>query len=79
MSLIVLILIFLIIALMYLKMYLKIYLNPYKEKFVTNLSIVDPYSLYLHDDISNREDWWHHIHTKNMYYYHNMVPIHYKE
>lgn len=75
MSLIVLILIFSIIALMY----LKIYLDPYKENFVTNLSIVDPYSLYLHDDISNREDWWHRTHTKNMYYYHNMVPIHYKE
>ena len=74
MSLIVLILIFLIVLISGL-----IYVNPYKEKFVTKLSIVDPYSLYLHDDISNREDWWHHTHTKNMYYYHNMVPIHYKE
>ena len=55
------------------------YLNKqYKENFV-NLSIVDPYSLYLHADISDKEDWWHHTHTKNMYYYHNMVPIHYKE
>ena len=53
--------------------------GSYNEKFVANLSIVDPFSLYLHNDISNKEDWWHKTHSNKFYYYRDMVPIYYKE
>lgn len=52
---------------------------PYQESFATDLSIVDPFSLYLHKDISEKEDWWHKTHTRKFYYYHDMVPFHYRE
>ena len=41
----------------------------YREPFVNNLSIVDPYSLYLHKDISEKEDYWGCIHTKQPIYF----------
>ena len=40
-----------------------------RESFINNLSIVDPYSLYLHKDISEKEDWWNILHTKPTIYF----------
>lgn len=57
--------------------------NKYNESFNPNpgsyLSIVDPYSLYLFKDISEKEDWWNKTHSRKFYYYHNYVPQYYKE
>ena len=50
-----------------------------KEPFCGVLSIVNPYSLYLHADIMKKADWWNATHRRKLYYYHNMVPQHYKE
>jgi len=76
-------LIIIILILIFLTFLLSINLNrPYKENFespIVTLSIVDPYSIWLHEDATNREDWWHHTHSKKFYYYHNMVPFNYKE
>lgn len=40
-----------------------------KETFINNLSIVDPEPLYLHKDISEKENWWNIIHTKLSIYF----------
>jgi hypothetical protein len=69
----IIIMFFIIVSLLILFIYNK------NESFVTDLSIVDPYSLFLHKDISDKEDWWHRTHTAKFYYYHDMVPIHYRE
>ena len=51
-----------------------LYFNgPYNEKFASNLSIIDPYSLYLHENISEKENRWNELH-KTQYYY-DPVPI----
>jgi len=50
-----------------------------KETFVSNMTIVDPYSLYLHKDIMEKADWWNQTHRRKFFYYHDMVPQHYKE
>jgi hypothetical protein len=39
----------------------------------------DPYSICLHHDISEKEDWWNKTHSKKLYYYYNYVPQQYKE
>ena len=43
------------------------------------LSIVDPYSLYLFKDISEKEAWWNKTHARKFYYYRDYVPPYYKE
>lgn len=43
------------------------------------IPLIDPYSVYLHADISKREDIWKLAHTKKLYYYDNIVPYHFKE
>lgn len=50
-----------------------------RENFASNLTIVDPYSLYLHQNIMEKADWWDQTHSRKLYYYHDMVPQHYKE
>lgn len=40
----------------------------YTEHFVSYLSIVDPTSLYIYPDISEKEDWWTYMHTKKQIY-----------
>lgn len=57
-----------------------IYLKSFKnETFVSYLSIVDPFSLYLHKNITEKEDWWNETHAKNFYYYQDYVPQIYME
>lgn len=43
------------------------------------LSIVDPFSLYLFQDISAKEDWWNVTHQRKLYYYRDYVPQYYKD
>ncbi len=43
------------------------------------MSIVDPYSLYLHKDISAKADWWNYIHNRKLYYYRDYVNMSNKE
>jgi hypothetical protein len=50
-----------------------------REGFCTYLSIVDPYSLYLHDNIMPKAEWWNDSHRRKFYYYHDYVPQYYKE
>lgn len=42
-----------------------------KEKFANNTSMLNPYIVCLHNDISNKEDWWHLQHSKKIYNYYN--------
>ena len=56
-----------------------IFLMKRREPFAQYLTIVDPYSIYLHKDISQKEDWWNYDHNRKLYYYDNMVPQRYKE
>ncbi|ARF10080.1 hypothetical protein Indivirus_12_8 [Indivirus ILV1] len=44
-----------------------------------HLSIVDPYSLYLHKDISEKEDWWNYTNNRKLYYYRDYVNMTNKE
>lgn len=39
------------------------------ESFIGDLTIVDPTSLYLHDDISEKEDWWRITHHRQPIYF----------
>ena len=50
-----------------------------KEQFSCGLSIVDPFSLALHKDISEKADRWNYNHNRKLYYYRDLVPIRYKE
>jgi len=50
-----------------------------KDAFINNLSIVDPLPVYLHKNISEKEDWWHNTNSRKLYYYSDMIPQHYKE
>ena len=38
------------------------------------IPLIDPYSLYLHQDITQREKTWNLAHNKKLYYYDNVVP-----
>ena len=42
-------------------------------------TIVDPYSIFLHKNASEKEDWWNYDHNRKLYYYRNMVSQRYKE
>lgn len=53
--------------------------GPYNETFIGNLTIVDPYSIYLYDDITEKQNWWNVTHSKKLYYYHDYVPQYLKE
>ncbi len=44
-----------------------------KDTFINNLSIVDPLPVYLHKDISEKEDLWHNTHSRKLYYYNNIT------
>ena len=68
-----------IIIILLLLLLLIMFLKRSQENFAQHLTIVDPYSLYLHKDISEKEDWWNYDHNRKLYYYHNMVPQRYKE
>ncbi len=48
-----------------------------KEHF--DIPLIDPYSLYLHQDISLRENTWNMEHSKKLYYYDNVEPYHFKD
>lgn len=71
---------FILILLIFVMLGVLVILNQNNEEpFCGILSIVDPYSLYLHQDIMTKADWWNATHRRKLYYYHNMVPQHYKE
>lgn len=70
---------FILIFLIFVILGLIVFVNKNKEPFCGILSIVNPFSLYLHDDIMKKADWWNATHRRKLYYYHNMVPQHYKE
>lgn len=53
--------------------------NINKESFVSNLSYIDPNCIYLHADISEKEDWWNKTHGRKLYYYHDYEPQYMKE
>jgi len=57
--------------------YKKEYVKP--NNFIKYLSIIDPYSLYLHKNISEKEDWWNKTHARKLYYYRDYIPQFYKE
>lgn len=40
---------------------------------------VDPYSLYLHDDIIKRQEIWREAHRKRFYWDNNTIDQHYRE
>lgn len=40
-----------------------------REPFINNLTIVNPYSLYLWSDISKKEDWWNFLHVRPQIYF----------
>lgn len=42
-------------------------------------TIVDPYSIFLHRNISEKEDQWNYGHSRKLYYYRDLVPQRYKE
>ena len=71
---IIILVIFVVLAIMY---------SNNTEFFVTNLvtdlSYIDPNSLYLWADISEKEDWWNKTHGRKLYYYNDMVPPYYKD
>lgn len=55
-----------------------IYLTKYNvENFA--IPIINPYSLYLHKDITRRAELWRLCHSKKLYYYDNVTPQHFKE
>lgn len=43
-----------------------------KENFASNVSMLNPYIVCLHNNISNKENWWHIQHSKKTYNYYNM-------
>ena len=43
------------------------------------IPLINPYSLYLHDDITRRERLWNRCHSKKLYYYANVEPQRFKE
>lgn len=43
------------------------------------MTIVDPYSIPLHKDISEKADWWNYLHNQKLYYYRDYVDMKYKE
>ena len=53
--------------------------KPYNEPFVSDLTIINPYSLYLFRDISRKEAWWNKTHGRKLYYYRDYVPQIFKE
>jgi hypothetical protein len=50
------------------------FFNTYNESFVSNLTIIDPYSVYLFADTSKKEEWWNDTHARELYYYRDYVP-----
>ncbi|QKF94513.1 hypothetical protein QKU48_gp1055 [Fadolivirus algeromassiliense] len=71
---------FIIIAVIILAILTLLYFSgPHNESFVANMSIVDPYSIFLHDGITEKQHWWNVTHAKKLYYYHDYVPITFKE
>ena len=44
-----------------------------------DIPLINPYSLYLHQDITQREDTWNLAHAKKLYYYDNVVPYRFKD
>lgn len=51
-----------------------------KETFPGSyMTIVDPYSLFLHKDISEKADWWNYLHNQKLYYYRDYVNMDQKE
>lgn len=52
-------------------------INYRRENF--GIPCIDPYSLYLHANITRREDIWQNAHKKKLYYYDNVVPYHFTE
>ena len=55
------------------------FFGSYNEPFVSDLTIIDPYSLYLFADASKKEDWWNDTHARKLYYYRDYVMQTYKE
>ena len=55
------------------------YISNRSEPFANNLTIIDPYSLYLFKDISRKEDWWNKTHGRKLYYYRDYTLPVYKE
>jgi uncharacterized lipoprotein NlpE involved in copper resistance len=51
--------------------------NNRKEGFVNNLSIINPYSLWLHRNISEKERWWNRRGSEKRYYYSDMIDSRY--
>ena len=58
---------------------LMLLVKSYHEPFISNLTIIDPYSIYLHRDISKKEDWWNKTHARQLYYYRDYVPTIFQE
>ncbi len=48
------------------------YIRQSYEYFCPLISQVDPTSIFLHEDISRKEDWWEMTHAKKLYDYHDM-------
>jgi hypothetical protein len=55
-----------------------IYYYKYKvEKFA--IPYIDPYSLYLHADITKKEETWRRQHRRKLYYYDDIIPQRFKD
>ena len=73
------IIIFLIIILLAVTILYYSHIENFDPNPGSYLSIVDPFSLYLFQDISAKEDWWNVTHQRKLYYYRDYVPQYYKD